>query len=154
MLYDRDTIKRELTRDESEEKYPYKDTEGIWSVGIGQNMEANPLPASMVVEIIIRAGGLTYEEIQTLLDAQISSAEFDLDKLYPEWRTLDVVRQRVLVNMMFNLGYTSFSRFPKFWAAVRAKDWAEAKVQGHDSKWSRQVGVRAERLMNMLEAGE
>ena len=60
--------------------------------------------------------------------------------------------QQVVVNMMFNMGRPRLSQFKKFNAALEAGDWAEAAVEGRDSRWYKQVTNRAERLMTRLEA--
>ena len=60
--------------------------------------------------------------------------------------------QQVLVNMMFNMGRTRLSKFKNFKAALDAKDWKKAAVEGRDSLWYKQVTNRAERLMKRLEA--
>ena len=59
--------------------------------------------------------------------------------------------QGVLVNMMFNLGRPRLSKFKNMRKAVDSRDWALAAVEGRDSLWYRQVGNRAERLMEKLE---
>lgn len=59
--------------------------------------------------------------------------------------------QQVLVNMMFNMGRTRLSKFKNMNKAIHAGDWAEAAVEGRDSRWHKQVTNRAERLMVRLE---
>ena len=60
--------------------------------------------------------------------------------------------QEILVNMMFNLGRPKLSKFVKFNAALRKKDWKTAAIEGRDSLWYRQVTNRAERLMSRMES--
>jgi len=60
--------------------------------------------------------------------------------------------QEVCVNMMFNLGRPRYSKFTKHLAALQAHDWAEAGAEARDSRWRTQVGDRAERLCQRLEA--
>lgn len=59
--------------------------------------------------------------------------------------------KQVLVNMMFNLGRPRLGKFKNFNNALKHADWKTASVEGRDSLWFRQVGARAERLMNRLE---
>tara|TARA_R110002167_G_scaffold11837_8_gene51212 strand:- start:2365 stop:2841 length:477 start_codon:yes stop_codon:yes gene_type:complete len=59
--------------------------------------------------------------------------------------------QQVLVNMMFNLGRPRLSKFKNMYAAVLESDWKTAAIEGRDSKWYYQVGLRSERLMRRLE---
>ena len=59
--------------------------------------------------------------------------------------------QEILVNMMFNLGRTRFSKFKNMIAALHRYDYVEAAKEGRDSLWYNQVTNRAERLMSRLE---
>ena len=53
--------------------------------------------------------------------------------------------------MMFNLGRTRLSKFKNMRTAIDNEDWTTAATEGRDSRWFRQVGNRAERLMERLE---
>jgi Phage-related lysozyme (muraminidase) len=59
--------------------------------------------------------------------------------------------QEVLVNMLFNLGRPRLSKFQNFNAKLIEGDYAGAAPEGLDSLWARQVGARAERLMERLK---
>lgn len=59
--------------------------------------------------------------------------------------------QQILVNMMFNLGRPRLSKFKNMYLHLQNEDWVNAAVEGRDSRWYRQVGNRAERLMTRLE---
>ena len=47
---------------------------------------------------------------------------------------------------------TIYLNFKKFLAAMEAEDWEEAGKQMLDSRWAKQVGVRAERLRDRIKA--
>lgn len=136
--YDRQKLREELSRDEGREKFLYKDSVGKWTVGVGWNIDDKGLPENI---------------IDQLLDIGISEAESDLNVLYPRWKELEVDKQRVLLNMSFNMGRNVFSKFKKFWAALNqdVPDYIEAAKEGLDSRWAKQVGPRADRLMNRLK---
>ncbi len=94
-----------------------------------------------------------------VLDYDIKTiAEPALDKLLPNWRLnrsgLNQVRREVLLNMAFNMGLTVFKGFPKFWAAVKVKDWELAAVEMMDSLWAAQVGRRANELKDAMKSGK
>lgn len=59
--------------------------------------------------------------------------------------------QEILVNMMFNLGRPRLSKFVNFNTKIIEGDYAGAAPEGLDSLWARQVGARANRLMERLE---
>ena len=137
MSYDVDELVEELTRDEGRESFLYQDSVSKWTIGVGWNIQDNGLPD---------------EIIDRLLQIGIYNAEKILDGIHPRWRELSDVRQRVLVNMAFNMG-PKLAGFKKMWTAISVKDWDEAGRQMQDSQWWHQVGVRAMRLRSMMEEG-
>ena len=152
-MYDKEKLLEELARDEGSRSKPYQDTLGIWTVGIGHNLEEHGLPVEMLVDVIARAGGLTENEIDLLTDDHLLIARTHLDTIIPMWRSLSDARQRVLLNMIFNLGPTRFQGFRLFIGALKRGDIKEAAVQMMDSLWATQVGDRAIRLRDMLLKG-
>lgn len=125
----------DLERDEGRRGKPYKDTEGILTIGVGWNLEANVLP-DRVIDLLLRHS--------------IYTAYNDALKLFPKFADLSDNRQRALVNMAFNLGRYRLSGFKKMIAAVNAEDWGRASIEMLDSKWARQVGDRAKRLSVLM----
>jgi lysozyme len=91
--------------------------------------------------------------IELLLQEDIEEAESELDRVLPEWASFDVIRRRVLVDMMFNLGAPRFMSFNRFRRALMLKDFDEAAKEMLLSKWAEQVGIRAERLSEMMRTG-
>lgn len=58
----------------------------------------------------------------------------------------------ILLNMTFNLGGKGLNKFKKMWAAIEVGDWNTASDEMEDSKWAKQVGNRATRLINRMAA--
>ncbi len=106
--------------------------------------------------------GLAWTEAQAeqALEADISRACALLDAHAPWWRDLDDVRQDVLANMCFNMGWGppdgrhGLGAFRRTLAAVRTGDWSAARDGMLASRWARQVGARATRLASMMLTGE
>lgn len=67
---------------------------------------------------------------------------------------LNNTRQRVILNMVFNMGLEGVVSFKKMWAALEHKDYNEAAFQMLDSKWAKQVGKRADELAQLMRIGE
>lgn len=128
----------QLEIDEGKRKKPYRDSEGILTIGIGRNLEDR---------------GLRDNEIAFLLENDVLDAIGECRRLFRNFDQLNSVRQEVLVNMMFNLGYARLAGFKRMIAAVHASDWAEASRQMLDSKWATQVGARADRLAKAMRSG-
>ena len=127
-----------LTLDEDRRKRLYQCSAGKWSIGVGRNLEDR---------------GLRDDEIDLLLANDVAEAAGECRRLLRNFDSLCEVRQEVLVNMMFNLGYTRLAGFKKMVAAVLAGNWAEAATQMLDSKWAEQVGERAQRLSKAMHKG-
>lgn len=97
--------------------------------------------------------GITEDEAQWLLKQRLLVA-------YNELRTTDFwykvntdARQLALIDMCYNLGLPKLLGFKKMIAAIQVQDWAKAADEALDSLWARQVGIRAERIAEMLKTG-
>jgi lysozyme len=102
----------------------------------------------------------TTEQAEAALKADIDHACRLCDALIPWWRRLDDVRQDVLAQMMFNMGWRSrdgshgLGTFVRMLAAVRSGAWQDAHDQMLSSGWAREVGPRARRLALQMLTGE
>jgi lysozyme len=137
-MYDDVMLTQELVRDEGVRLKPYRCTAGKLTIGVGRNIEDN---------------GISHEEAAFMLKADIKNCERDLDTLLPDWRGMSDARQRVMLNMTFNMGRARLSGFKKFLACLKANDFAGAADQMMDSAWATQVGQRAVRLRDMMLEG-
>lgn len=153
-----------LASDEGRRVKPYLDSVGVWTIGIGRNLEDVGFSDNEVelladyfggyreaVNGIFRVG-LTDDIIEYMFRRDVERAERDLDARFPFWRDVTPdARRDVIVNMCFNLGLTRFAHFTKFWHAIRARDYPRAAVEMLDSRWARQVGPRSERLADVMD---
>ena len=89
--------------------------------------------------------------VDLLLDHDICDAITDVKRLCSVYDELSVPRQACLVDMAFNLGYTRFSKFVRFWNAIHKEDFAEAAEEMLASKWAAQVKGRATELARMMK---
>ena len=91
------------------------------------------------------------DRVNELFEKDINVTLEECRYLYDDFDSLPEEVQKIIGNMMFNLGRPRLSRFHKMKKAVLDKDWQEAANQMQDSKWYEQVTNRAERLMVRLE---
>jgi lysozyme len=136
--FDMPTLIGELKRDEGVRLKPYTDTVGKLTIGVGRNL----------TDV-----GISDDECTALLQNDVARTVAALDKSLPWWRKLDPVRQRVLVNMAFNLGMVGLLTFKNTLAAVQSGSYAAAAAGMLASKWATQVGDRAKRLAEMMRTG-
>jgi lysozyme len=145
---------KELRRDEGERLTSYRDTMGLWTIGVGHMIDptrgADPAPFGRDLR---NGATITADESALLLDRDIDAKMAELDKRLSWWRELDEVRQRVILNMAFNLGVTGLLAFKNTLAFIRQGDYAGAARGMLASVWAKQVGDRAKRLADMMEHG-
>tara|TARA_R100000935_G_scaffold58476_1_gene95754 strand:+ start:324 stop:764 length:441 start_codon:yes stop_codon:yes gene_type:complete len=138
---DRNKIIKELILDEGYKTETYEDHLGFLTLGVGH------LVLDVDPEIKQSVGTPVPEErIRECLNNDIDIVCEELDRNLHWWRGLDDNKQRVMVNMCFNLGYPRLSKFKKFLAAMKDNNFKTAGEEMMDSKWATQVGLRAERL--------
>ncbi len=118
---------------------PYRCTADKLTIGVGRNIEDR---------------GITEDEARYLLQTDIDIAEKELLAAKPVVDMLDAVRQRVLVDMAFNIGVPRLLKFKLMWAAIEAGAFIDASIQMLDSRWARQVGKRAHSLSEAMRIGE
>ena len=83
-------------------------------------------------------------------DADVEIVLSDCSTLYPDFEDLPEEAQQIIANMMFNLGRPRLSKFVGMKRGVDVKDWNSAADEMVDSRWYRQVGARADRLVNRM----
>ncbi len=138
-MIDRNRLAAQLRIDEGERKKPYLDSVGKTTIGVGRNL----------TDV-----GLFPDEIEYLLQHDITRAENELRTNLPWYVSLDPVRQEVLVNMCFNMGWSVLSTFKNTLDAVRRGDYEAASKGMLQSKWASQVKGRATRLAEKMRTGK
>lgn len=145
-----DSIKAQIKHHEGKVAYPYKDSEGLWTIGYGHLIgdgsnkgefekynSANPAPQSM---------------LDNLLDKDLSKAVESAKKL-PGWEKANDSGKIALTDLTFNMGPGWIKDFKKARAALEAGDFETAAVEVLDSKYADQVGQRAETVAAQLAMG-
>jgi GH24 family phage-related lysozyme (muramidase) len=141
-------LKDEISADEGYRTDIYLDHLGYPTVGIGHLILKTDAEYGKPVGTKI-----TDARVTELFLSDIESSIKDAKKLFVNFDTCSDDIQRILVNMVFNLGYTRFSKFKKFKAAIESRNWKQAAIEGADSLWYKQVPNRARRLMDRLKNG-
>lgn len=155
--YDVEKLLAELIRDEGLiVGRSYRCTAGKLTAGVGRNLDDNPLSAEECRQLGIsndqaRRHGFTRDQALADLRNGVAKCEADLDRRLPWWRGLSDARQRVLLNMCFNLGVNRLLDFGNTLKMIEAGQWSAASVNMLKSLWARQVGPRSVRLAAMMK---
>jgi lysozyme len=131
-----------LKRHEGVEHFAYECSQSKVTVGCGRNID--------------RDGGLglSDDEIDYLLQNDIKRCREELNNEYTWFKRLDAVRQDAIIDLFFNLGATRFRQFKKAIGYLESDDYIMSAAEFLDSRWSQQVGYRAEEICEMIETGE
>jgi len=88
--------------------------------------------------------------VHETFESDIETVLSDCNKLYSDFEDLPEEAQRVIANMMFNMGRPRLSKFKGMKRGVDARDWNAAADEMVDSRWYRQVTNRADRLVERM----
>jgi lysozyme len=127
-----------LEKHEGNKSHPYTDTVGKVTIGIGRNLTDK---------------GLSPAEVRFLFINDLNSAWEDCVAHIPGFDKMSDPRKYAFVDIMFNMGWSTFSTFHNTLAAVAAEDWNSVADHLADSKWDKQVGKRADELQQMIRNG-
>lgn len=123
-----------LIRHEGLRLKPYRDSVGKLTIGVGRNLDDC---------------GITSSEARYLLLNDLRTVEVSCT-FFPWWKDLDGERKKVILNMMFNLGATRFSKFKKMIEYIAAGEYSQAATEMLNSTWAKQVGSRATELADIM----
>lgn len=136
-LEDFDTLRLQVIRHEGLKLKPYTDTVGKLTIGVGRNLTDK---------------GLSHDEAMFLLDNDLQECVSDC-LTWPWFVTLDAIRQRVIVDMRFNLGPNRLRKFVTTLKLIEQGKYEQASRAMLKSLWAQQVGKRADRLAQMMATG-
>lgn len=123
---------------ESVRRFPYEDSVGKVTIGVGRNLDDV---------------GLSDDEVNFLHTNDLTRVWDEASSL--SWFPgLDDVRKLIVLDMIFNMGLSRFLGFVNTIDALIHKDYMTAAREMIDSKWYRQTGRRAKRLTAAMASGE
>jgi GH24 family phage-related lysozyme (muramidase) len=134
----------------------YKDTKGIWTIGVGFNLQqpgadgllnlANA-PSS---QELISGTQLTDSQVDSLLALTVNSSILSAKKIFNNFNTLSDNQQMVLVDLTFNLGAHTLSQFTTFIGLIEQSKFAEASSDILTTAYAKQVPSRAKENASLL----
>jgi len=130
-------LRRSLIQHEGYEKFPYIDTVGKITIGIGYNLTDRGMDDDWINKEYIKDVAYFYH--------QLSQYSWYLD-LNPD-------RQIILIDMAF-MGWKRFIEFEDMIKALEQGDYVTASKEMLQSKWAEQTKRRAETLAQGMLTGE
>lgn len=130
-------LKKSLINHEGFKRFPYTDTTGNITIGIGYNVTTR---------------GLDDDWINAQYEKDVNYFYTNLNNDFPWFERLNEDRQIVLIDMCF-MGYKKFKSFQKLIAALSRDDYKQAALEMLDSNWATQVKNRATTLAHGMLTG-
>lgn len=130
-------LRRSLVKHEKLMRFPYVDTVGKITIGIGYNLSDR---------------GISDEWINTQFQMDVEYFYSQLRHDFKWFDSLNSDRQIILVDMCF-MGYKKFLQFDKMLAALSQGNYELAAEEMLNSEWAQQVKGRAIDLSNGMRTG-
>ena len=140
-------LREEIAADEGEVHEIYLDHLGLPTFGIGHLVRDDDPESGLPVGTPVDD-----DRVVSAFESDIETVLSDCNKLYSDFDDLPEEAQRVIANMMFNMGRPRLSKFKGMKSGVDARDWNRAADEMVDSRWYRQVTNRADRLVTRVRA--
>lgn len=144
------SLQDELIFEEGLKLVPYKDSLGRWACGVGCDLAANGLLDAQGQPILSK---WTRDEALVRLEKNIKVAIADLQSFAPWAHTLDPVRERVLIDMAFQMGRSKMRLFKATLAAIQTGAYTQAADHMLASLWATQCPKRARRMAYRMRTG-
>jgi lysozyme len=149
MPLDVDALAEELYEEEAERLKVYDDKTGK-SLHPGMTLVGHP---TIGIGRCLDTNGITAEESKMLQRNDIVSKSEELYALVPWMANLDDVRQRVFIEMAFQMGVHGLVAFHDTLTAAAAGDYAKAEACMLESEWAKETPARAERMAKRMRTG-
>lgn len=148
-----DEIIQRLVFHEGCKLMPYRCSRGYLTIGVGRNLETNPLTNEELKVCGDYKHGITKNAAFYLLRNDIDRVITECKRL-PMWVQLDNERQYALLDMCFQLGIGGLMGFKKMLSALGVGNYKEAAEHCLDSKYARSdTPGRAKRIAKTIETG-
>lgn len=139
-MEDKEQIQDRIRRHEGKRLKPYQDSQGNLTIGIGRNLSIT---------------GISDDEAEYMFMNDLSDAVTKFNML-PEKviKQCNLVRQEILIEMIFQLGFDGILRFKKMLSAIEAGDFIRAAGEIYNSLLMKQCRERAEEYYYRMKNGE
>lgn len=135
-----------LIRHEGERLDMYRDSKGLWTIGVGRNIQER---------------GITQSESRFMLETDIDICREELRRAFVWYPVMDEVRQSAMIDLALNMGVPTLKTFTKMMGFMELGEYDLAAAEllrgsgeGGKSRYYVDVGARAEEISAMIRTGE
>ena len=128
-------LRETITRHEGSRLDMYQDTLGIWTIGVGHNIQEK---------------GISPKVMEIMLQEDLEEAISELKRSVSFFSRMPEQVQEALVNLSFNMGIPRLMQFRNTLAYLRDGEFESAADELLDSRYAEQVGHRALEVADMI----
>ena len=141
-----ENIKQMVIANEGWKNKPYKDSRGLWTVGVGHLIgNGKTLPKEWDRE-------LTNEEVRQLFEKDFDEHLKQAQKT-PGWDKANEAGKAGLIDLTYNMGGYWYTKFKKAAAFLKDGNFKDAALELKNSAWYKQVGGRAPVTISLISSG-
>ena len=135
-------IKAMIIKHEGVRYKPYKDSLGLWTVGVGHLIgDGKTLPDDM-------DRTFSADEIAQMFEKDYEHHKKIAEKT-PGYQKANKAAKGAMIDLAFNMGYW-WPKWPRTSNLLKRGDFAGAATELKDSKWYTQVGYRADTIVGLV----
>lgn len=141
-----ENIKQMVIANEGWKNKPYKDSRGLWTVGVGHLIgDGKKLPKEFDREF-------SNQEVRELFEKDFAE-HLKLAEKAPGWDKSNEAGKAGLVDLTYNMGGYWYTKFKKAAALLREGNFKSAADEFKNSAWYKQVKGRAPVTLSLIRAG-
>ena len=154
MKFDMNLWCERLIKHEGLSLMPYRCTMGKLTIGVGRNLEDNPLNGEEKRALGDYMHGITKNGAMMLLRNDIKRCYMETKKIFKGFEELNNDRQYALVDMCFQLGAKGVRKFRIMRKAIENKDFELASKACLASIYAKQTPKRANKIADVIRIGK
>ena len=144
---------RRLIEQEGIKLMPYICPMGKLTIGVGRNLDDNPLNFEEKRALGDYMHGITENGAKMLLRNDILRCRDEVKNIFKGFDELNADRQYALIDMCFQLGGVGLRKFRIMRKALENKDFDKACEACLKSKYAKQTPVRARKIARAIKLG-
>lgn len=139
-------IKKMIINHEGIRYKPYKDSLGLWTVGVGHLIgDGKTLPPEY-------DRTFSHEEVMKMFDKDYEHHKAAAERI-PGFDNMNEKGEAALIDLTFNMGPAWYKKWPNFTKSLEQGDTEAAAKNLESSKWYTQVGRRAPTIVSLIRTG-
>ena len=132
---------------------PYRCPAGKLTIGVGRNLEDNPLSTEEKLALGDYMHGITENGAKMLLRNDICRCYEALKHILPDYDKLTADRQYALLDVCFQLGSKGLKKFKNMLSAINKGNFEMAAFECLTSAYARQTPKRAKKIAQTIKTG-